>query len=62
MFMFLLRGVRSLTSWCGRIVQELLNLNLAINRIRTVENLEGCESLEKLDLTLNRVADQSQLL
>ena len=57
--MFLLLGVHALTSCGGRIVQELLNLNLAINRIETVENLEGCESLEKLDLTLNRVADQS---
>lgn len=36
-------------------MQELLNLNLAINQIQTVENLKGCESLEKLDLTLNQV-------
>lgn len=35
--------------------QELLNLNLAINCIERIENLEGCESLEKLDLTLNKV-------
>ncbi len=46
-----------LLSRCGGWhVQELLNLNLAINQIRTIENLEGCESLEKLDLTLNQVS------
>lgn len=32
-------------------------LNLAINNIEKVENLEGCESLEKLDLTLNFIGD-----
>lgn len=43
----------------GKTVQELLNLNLAINQIQTVENLEGCESLEKLDLTLNQVTSSN---
>lgn len=30
-------------------------LNLAVNNIKTIENLEGCESLKKLDLTANFV-------
>ncbi|KAJ3203478.1 hypothetical protein HDU67_010182, partial [Dinochytrium kinnereticum] len=30
-------------------------LNLALNNIKVVEGLEGCESLEKLDLTVNFV-------
>ena len=28
-------------------------LNLALNNIQKIENLEGCESLKKLDLTVN---------
>lgn len=35
--------------------QDLRYLNVAINQICRVENLQGCESLEKLDLTLNRI-------
>jgi protein TilB len=35
--------------------QELEYLNLALNNITRVENLERCESLRKLDLTLNFV-------
>ncbi|XP_046662728.1 dynein axonemal assembly factor 11 [Homalodisca vitripennis] len=32
-------------------------LNLALNNIELIENLEGCESLQKLDLTLNFIGD-----
>lgn len=32
-------------------------MNLSINNIERVENLEGCESLKKLDLTLNFIGD-----
>ena len=35
------------------ILQELQYLNLALNNLTRVQNLEGCESLEKLDLTVN---------
>ena len=38
-------------------LKMLTYLNLAVNNIKLVENLEGCESLEKLDLTLNFIAD-----
>lgn len=30
---------------------------MAINNIEKIENLQGCESLEKLDLTLNFIGD-----
>ncbi len=33
--------------------QELQYLNLAINNITRIENLHRCESLTKLDLTMN---------
>ena len=33
--------------------QELRYLNLAINNITKIENLHRCESLAKLDLTIN---------
>ena len=36
-------------------LQELRYLNLAINNITRIENLHRCESLEKLDLTMNFV-------
>jgi protein TilB len=36
-------------------VQDLRYLNVAMNRISRCENLQGCESLEKLDMTLNKV-------
>ena len=35
--------------------QELRYLNLAINNIAKIENLDRCESLAKLDLTMNFV-------
>lgn len=34
-------------------LKELTYLNLALNNIEVVEGLEGCESLEKLDMTCN---------
>ena len=34
-------------------LKELDYLNLALNNIAIVENVEGCESLRKLDLTVN---------
>ncbi len=34
-------------------LKELDYLNLALNNIAIVENIEGCESLRKLDLTVN---------
>ncbi len=34
-------------------MQELRYLNLAVNNITRVENLERCEALSKLDLTMN---------
>jgi protein TilB len=36
--------------------QELEYLNLALNNISKVQNLQGCESLKKLDLTVNFIA------
>ena len=36
-------------------MQELRYLNLAINNLTRVENLQRCESLRKLDLTINFV-------
>ena len=34
-------------------MQELQHLNLAVNNLTKVQNLQGCESLQKLDLTVN---------
>jgi protein TilB len=34
-------------------VQDLEYLNLAINNITKVQNLQRCESLQRLDLTIN---------
>jgi protein TilB len=34
-------------------LKELEYLNLALNNISLIENIEGCESLRKLDLTVN---------
>lgn len=34
-------------------LKELEYLNLALNSIAVIENIEGCESLQKLDLTVN---------
>lgn len=36
-------------------MQELQYLNLAVNNITKVQNLQRCESLQKLDLTVNFV-------
>ena len=36
-------------------VQELEYLNLAVNNLTKVQNLQRCESLQKLDLTINFV-------
>ncbi|CAI2734232.1 unnamed protein product [Schistosoma spindalis] len=38
-------------------LKKLEYLNLALNNIEKVENLEGCESLKKLDLTINFIGD-----
>lgn len=35
--------------------QELEHLNLAVNNIAKVQNLQRCESLRRLDLTVNFV-------
>ncbi len=37
------------------MVQELEQLNLALNNITRVQNLQRCESLRRLDLTANFV-------
>ncbi len=44
-----------------RRFKNLEYLNLALNKIEIVENLEGCESLNKLDLTLNCIRKLSSL-
>ena len=36
-------------------LKELEYLNLALNNISMIEGIEGCESLKKLDLTVNFV-------
>lgn len=38
-------------------MKRLEYLNLAINNIEKIENLSGCESLQKLDLTLNFIGE-----
>ena len=42
-------------------MKELEYLNLALNNLRRVENLERCESLAKLDLTMNFIETTSLL-
>ena len=37
---------------CG-CAQELRHLNVAVNNLTKVQNLQGCESLAKLDLSVN---------
>lgn len=37
-------------------LKELTYLNLALNNVTLVENVDGCESLEKLDLTCNFIS------
>ena len=36
-------------------LKELEYLNLALNNISMIENIDGCESLCKLDMTVNFV-------
>ena len=36
-------------------LKELEYINLAVNSVQIIENVRGCESLQKLDLTLNFV-------
>lgn len=36
-------------------LKELEYLNMALNNVRKIENIEGCESLKKLDMTVNFV-------
>lgn len=43
-------------------LKNLEYLNLALNMVEKIENLEGCESLKKLDLTLNFVGDISSVV
>lgn len=49
---------------CLRLISENLNklkkleyLNLALNCIEKIENLDRCESLNKLDLTMNFIGE-----
>lgn len=42
-------------------LKKLEYLNVALNNIEKVENLEGCESLQKLDLTINFVAELTSI-
>ncbi|KAH0785285.1 leucine rich repeat protein [Histomonas meleagridis] len=39
------------------LLHELEYLNLALNNIQVIEGLEGCEKLNKLDLTCNFIVD-----
>lgn len=38
-------------------MKRLEYLNLALNNVERIENLERCESLQKLDLTLNFIGE-----
>ena len=42
-------------------MKKLEYLNLALNNIERIENLEGCESLNKLDLTVNFVGELTSI-
>lgn len=37
-------------------LRELEYLNLALNNIKVIEGIENCESLMKLDLTVNFIS------
>ena len=37
----------------SRVLQELEYLNMAVNNLTRIQNLQRCESLQKLDLTVN---------
>lgn len=38
-------------------LKKLEYLNLALNNIERIENVQGCESLKKLDLTVNFIGE-----
>ncbi len=40
-------------------MKELDYLNMALNNISKIENIEGCESLRKLDFTVNFIELES---
>lgn len=42
-------------------MKKLEYLNLALNNVERIENLEGCESLKKLDLTVNFVGELTSI-
>ena len=42
-------------------MKKLEYLNLALNNVERIENLEGCESLNKLDLTVNFVGELTSI-
>ncbi|MGH0166027.1 UNVERIFIED_CONTAM: hypothetical protein FKN15_061465 [Acipenser sinensis] len=42
-------------------LKKLEYLNLALNNIEQIENLEGCESLQKLDFTVNFIGELSSV-
>ncbi|XP_065435624.1 dynein axonemal assembly factor 11 isoform X4 [Chrysemys picta bellii] len=42
-------------------LKKLEYLNLALNNIERIENLEGCEELQKLDLTANFIGELSSI-
>ena len=44
----------------GRL-KKVEYINLALNNIERIENLEGCEFLKKLDLTVNFVGELSSV-
>ncbi|PSN38717.1 Protein tilB [Blattella germanica] len=54
-----------LDKWCRDLKILLLQSNLiskiALNNVERVENLEGCESLQKLDLTVNFIGELSSI-
>jgi protein TilB len=43
------------------MLKRLKYLNLAVNNIKVIEGLDGCESLERLDLTLNFIGDLTSI-
>ena len=38
------------------LAQELIYLNVALNNLTSINHLQGCESLQKLDLSVNFIA------
>ncbi|KAK7200266.1 leucine-rich repeat-containing protein [Novymonas esmeraldas] len=44
-----------------RHLKWLTYLNLAVNNITVIDGLQGCEALERLDLTLNFIADATSV-